>query len=82
MNLSKKLEKLREASIKGPTPIYVHSYNKGFNSACELLLPEIEKMREALVKISNEQLFDDDEKEAWFTARKALKQWQEFAEGE
>lgn len=82
MNINKKLEKLRKASIKGPTPIYVHSYNKGFNAACELLLPEIEKMREALVKISNEQFFDDDEKEAWFTAREALKQWQEFAEGE
>lgn len=79
MNLSKKLEKLREASIKGPTPIYVHSYNKGFNAACELLLPEIEKMRAVLKDISVSNCCacrcDND-------AIDALKQWQEFAEGE
>lgn len=97
MNLSKKLEKLREASIKGPTPIYVHSYNKGFNSACELLLPEIEKMREALIEITDIENTEMRHREhtkycmslnsgdcgcSYGEVIKALKQWQEFLEGE
>lgn len=91
MNLPKKLEKLRDESSEkyGGTVTLretrirrIAGFNSGFNAACELLLPEIEKMRICLEHYANEEL--------WFEAtclggpdiaKETLKQWQEFVEG-
>lgn len=72
MNLPKKLEKLRDDLPE------IDKY--GFNAACEILLPEIEKMREALGDISVHSCDDCDCNAS--TALDALKQWQEFVECE
>lgn len=92
MNLPKKLEKFRDMKAKEKYPDHLQSaltsglqfkpFCKGFNAACEILLPEIEKMLGALDSgvsdFYNSNVYGIDVT----VLEQALKQWQEFVEGE
>lgn len=97
MNLPKKLEKMREdlslhltnrdlLDVMDYTPH--KAFTDGFNAVCELLLPEIEKMREVLIKYNTILEANKSDREmlsllsSGAEACSVLRQWQEFAEGE
>lgn len=52
----------------------VAGFRAGFNACFEIMQEREVKLMEALTKISNEQFLDEDELEAWFIAREALKE--------
>lgn len=57
------------------------SFRTGFDSACDLLLPEIQKLREALLRLTvrlEESASIHDIKPSAEIVKQALKSWQEF----
>ena len=86
MNFPKKLEEQRDelaerySSMSYPALTRMRmsqDFHSGFNSACNLLLPEIEKFREALFRLTVRASIHDIKPSADIV-RQALKSWQAF----
>lgn len=104
MNIPKKLEEKRDAMCEAykqecldnwhsPGLYLKPDFKKGFEEACNLLLPEIEKMRAALKSVAAEHLdishFENHEdidgikemvRSDMQLCRKTLQSWQRFIE--
>lgn len=79
MNLPKTLQEKRDELAREFNSKEYGSkidFKKGFNSACNLLLPEIEKLLATLREIDC-----DTNSKHWAKATDAIESWQRFADG-